>query len=335
VVKKGEFKPGDLCVYFEVDSLLPVKPEFEFMADRKYRVKTIKLRGQVSQGLAFPIVDIKFVDLAKCKEGCDVTERLGVLKYEPNMPQNSTHNRVKRTWYIRMWRRVLGWLGLGPKPECGWPTFLRKTDEIRIQSAPGYLARHDGELHYTTEKLDGCSCTIYLKGSRFGVCSRNTEIDGKRVYSDQRKNFWPLVRKLRVEERMRTLGRNLAIQGEVIGPECNGNKYRLTEYKLYLFNVYDLDCGKYLDIEEALSVSNKFGLDWCPMVGIPAPLLATVDGLVERSKGKSAIATCAKGYKPIHREGLVIRACKEAGDLETGRASFKVINPDFLLKFGE
>jgi hypothetical protein len=334
VVKRGEFKVGDLCVYFEVDSLLPVKPEFAFMADRKYRVRTIKLRGQVSQGLAFPLDGISYADLRKCKEGDDVTERLGVLKHEPNMPQTTTHRRMPKSWFGRLVARVKGWLGIGPKPELGWPAFLRKTDEIRIQSCPSFLERHKGEGFYLTEKLDGCSCTVYLRKGRFGVCSRNTEIDPKRTYSDQRGNFWPLVRKLGVETRMRALGRNLAIQGEVIGPDCNGNKYGLQEYRLFLFNVYDLDCGKYLDFSDAAAVADQLGLTWCPIIGT-TDLDHTVDKLVAMSKGKTRLVNDIKGCKPIEREGIVMRALKEAGDRDTGRASFKVINPDFLLKFGE
>lgn len=330
VVKKGEFSVGDLCVYFEVDSLLPDKPEFEFMACRKYRVRTIKLRGQVSQGLAMHPSELKSFDLRKVKEGQDLTEKLGVLKYETNQ---TSEPRVKRkmTWIGRLVLVFKRLLGLAPKGEGKWPSFLPKTDETRIQNNHHFLQRHAGFDFYVTEKLDGCSCTIYLRNGRFGVCSRNTEIEPKRVYTDQRCYFRPLVEALGIEPKLRALGRNLALQGEVVGPNCNGNKYGLQRHRLYLFNVYDIDSKAYLSKAEAQLVAHSLGLDWCPEVGKMQLVGKTVDELVELSKGKTVLS----GAKHIHREGIVVRSEIERYDPVFGRASFKVINPDFLLKFEE
>ncbi|HEX9972761.1 MAG TPA: RNA ligase (ATP), partial [bacterium] len=113
VVKKGDFKVGDHCVYCEIDSVLPEKPEYEFLRPRKFRIKTAKLRGQISQGIAFPIGAIKELANVEIKEGLDVTEIIGVQKYEPPPA-------------VMMSGQVKG----------GFPGFIPKTDEMRIQSVP-------------------------------------------------------------------------------------------------------------------------------------------------------------------------------------------------------
>jgi hypothetical protein len=330
VVAKGEFTVGDRCVFFEIDSLLPKAKEFDFMAERSYRVKTIKLRKQISQGLAMPLDKIHFVNLSRCKVGEDVSGKLGVTKYEPPSHGGSRVPRAPKTWLDRLWYRVRSWFGIVPPPELGWPSFIQKTDETRIQSAPAYLERHDGELHYITEKCDGSSCTMYLYKGKFGVCSRNCALSPKRVYKDQRRHMLTMATKFKVEESLRKLGRNLAIQGEAIGPEMNGNKYRLKEHQLRLFSVIDLDTKKRLPFDDATRLASFMGLEWCPIIGV-LPLHATVDGLVSASAGLSKITTGEKGYKPIQREGLVYRAMVDGHDRDMGHLSFKIISPKFLL----
>lgn len=328
VTHKGDFKVGDLCLFCEIDSILPPKEEYEFMADYKYRVKTIRLRKQVSQGLALPIASIKYVDLSKYKESDDVTQVLGVTKYEPGITQpGNAIPRKPKPWYQRAWNRILLALHIRKPESLAWPSFLRKTDEQRIQSCPGFLRRHKGELFYSSEKLDGCSCTIYLRKGRFGVCSRNWEIprDGKYSGNDVRAHFWGMIARFGIEKRMRELGRNIAIQGELIGPGIQGNKYRSAVHRLYLFGVYDIDAGRYLDIDDALLIAAALGLDWCPMLG-RFTLDHTIDQLEAMSGGKSKLGS-------TEREGIVVRAVKESGDPDTGRASFKVISKVFLLRF--
>ena len=335
VVAKGEFMVGDRCVFYEIDSLLPKEREYEFLADRNYRIRTIKLRKQISQGLAMPLDKIRYVSLAKCKMGDDVTSLLRVEKYEPPSHSGGRVNRAPKTWWTRLVYRVKSWFGIVPPPELPWPSFIEKTDETRIQSAPGYLHRHAGEVHYCTEKLDGSSCTMYFYKGKFGVCSRNCALSPKRIYRDQRKNMLSLAKTLKVEESLRKIGRNLAIQGECIGPDCNGGKYKIKEHRLYLFNVVDLDTKKRFPLVEALKLATDIGLEWCPIIGEPKPLHATVDGLVAASAGLSKITTGEKGYKPIQREGLVYRAVVDLPDKDMGHSSFKVISPKFLLDHAE
>jgi RNA ligase (TIGR02306 family) len=147
VAKKGEFKIGDLVVYCEVDSILPEEDEFKFLEKVHYRIKTIKLRGQVSQGIAFPlsILDGRAeLPHDPHAEGDDVTELLEVTKYEPYVPAQ------------------LAGLAKGSFPE-----FLHKTDETRIQAVPGVLYRHQNKKFYVTEKIDGSSMTVYLNNLEY------------------------------------------------------------------------------------------------------------------------------------------------------------------------
>ncbi|HIE27970.1 TPA: hypothetical protein EYP66_11855 [Candidatus Poribacteria bacterium] len=131
VIRKEEFKVGDLVVYIEIDSILPEREEFEFLRDRKFRIKTVRLRGQVSQGIAFPLSILP--DGIQIEEGLDVTEALNIHKYEPPIPAQ-----------------------LSGVVKGAFPSFIPKTDETRIQSVPDVLVRHKGKVFFISEKLDGC-----------------------------------------------------------------------------------------------------------------------------------------------------------------------------------
>ncbi|MFN0201713.1 MAG: RNA ligase (ATP), partial [Bacteroidia bacterium] len=134
VVKKGEFQVGDDCVYCEIDSLMPDRPEFEFLKPRGMRIRTVRLRGQISQGICFPLSILP--ENTPIEEGLDVTEMLGITKYEPPIPAQLA-GTVK---------------GL-------FPSFIPKTDETRVQVLQEVLDEYKDETCYITEKLDGSSVT--------------------------------------------------------------------------------------------------------------------------------------------------------------------------------
>jgi RNA ligase (TIGR02306 family) len=219
VGKKGEFRPGDRVVYCEIASLLPERPAFEFLRASSFkpaqmdeagavvlpagfRVKTVKLRGHVSQGICFPLSILP--PGAPTEEGTDVTELLGVRKWVPPLP-----------------------VGMGGKVKGGFPAFLPKTDETRVQVLEGVLRRHRGKTFHVTEKLDGTSFTAFLREGTFGICSRNLWMDE----ADSGKVQAQVARTLRLEEKLRAVrdnrGLDLAVQAEVIGPGVQGNKYAL------------------------------------------------------------------------------------------------------------
>lgn len=306
VVKRGEFKEGDPCVYVEVDSVLPERPEFEFLRDRKFKVKTIRLRGQISQGIVFPLGILPSdLDGSFFNEGVDVTDVLGIKKYEPTVPT------------------CLSGVAKGP-----FPSFIPKTDEIRIQASPGFLERNAGKDFYVTEKLDGTSCSLFIRDGQLSVCSRNLEL-----VRDEKIAYWKcafendLERKLLDAENY-VMGR-LAVQGEMIGPGVQGNKYGRSKLEFYVFNIYAIDKDEYLDFWVMGNICEKFGFNHVPVLVEGSRLPETVDECVSMSTGISRL--CAR-----NREGIVIRCMgEEWSDPETGRLSFKVINPEFLLEHGE
>ena len=297
VTKKGEFKQGDYCVFCEPDSVLPERPEFEFLRDRKFRIKTIRLRGQVSQGIAFPLNILP--DGIQIKEGLDVTEALNIQKYEPPIPAQ-----------------------LSGIVKGGFPSFIPKTDETRIQSVPDVLMRHKGKVFYISEKLDGTSGTYYLRDGEFGACSRNLELK-----ETEQNTFWIIAREHDIENKLRAYGRNVAVQGEVIGPGIQKNRYKLKQASLFIFSVFDIDTYKYADFKEFTEFASKYGFETVPILNTDYILDNTVEELVELSKGTSTL------NEEIQREGIIMRTLIECQDEELGRLSFKVVNPEYLLKY--
>jgi RNA ligase (TIGR02306 family) len=321
VTKKGEHKPGDKVVYCEIDSLLPERPEFEFLRAGSFkpaqtdasgatilpagfRIKTVKLRGQVSQGICFPLSILP--PGAPTDEGADVTDLLGVLKWEPPIP-----------------------VGLGGRVRGGFPGFLPKTDEVRVQVLEPVLQRHRGKTFYVTEKLDGTSFTAFLREGQFGICSRNLWMDE----TDESNVLVRVTRGMKLEEKLREarsrLGFDVAIQAEVIGPGIQRNKYALPAVTLLVFNVLNVDAYRLLDHAAMLTALGELGLEAVPQLGT-IELNHTVDELVAFSEGSSVLNS------KVQREGVVLRPLAEEHDEDVGgRLSFKVINPKFLLKYDE
>ncbi len=304
VVKKGDFKVGEYCVYCEIDSVLPDAPEYEFLRPRKFRIKTIKLRGQVSQGIAFPIGSIKAMENLEIKEGLDVSEIIGVQKYEPPSAV-MTSGQIKG----------------------GFPGFIPRTDEMRIQSVPDVLTRpgNVGKRCYITEKVDGTSATYYIRNGEFGVCSRNFEL----LETDSNIH-WIVARQCDIENKLRKLNRNIGVQGEILGQKIQGNKYKLPTYKVLIYSIFDIDKFAYLKFEDFIALARETGFETVPVLRDDFILGRNdVNGLVELSNDKSVL------NPEIPREGIVIRSVIESQDSDLGRLSFKVVNLEFLLKYEE
>jgi len=309
VVKKGEFQVGDMCVYIEIDSLIPKTIWSGFLFKEgttveRYRLKTCKLRGQISQGLVLPIQVLYNAEHSKIDvlgEGDDVSELLGIIKYEPDISP-SLQGLMKGSF----------------------PCWIPKTDETRIQSEPWLLERKKDASIYITEKLDGSSMTCYLNEDVFGVCSRNMDMT-----ETANSAYWYAARRQQIEQSMRGEERQgWAIQGELIGPGIQKNKYELKEPEFRAFNIYNIREGRYLDLMEFLNTCERIGIPTVPLLGLES-VRGNVDFWVEKSKGKSELNPNAD------REGLVVRGVTEEAIEKYGRFSFKVINPEFLLKNGE
>jgi len=239
VTKKGEFKEGDLGVYYEVDSFLPVDERYEFLrassfranADNGdgFRIRSMKMRGQLSQGLLLPLE--KFPELAGLTEGTDVTEKLNVKK-----------------WYIPETSNPGGTI-IGERP-FGIPA----SDEIRLQSALEFLEELNGKPYYITTKMDGTSGIVYYIDGKIGCCSRNKEIK-----DEEGALYWTPVYKYGLKEKLKALGKNLVLTGEIIGPGIQKNKLRLTDIEWNVFDVKDWDANKYLAYDDAVKLCADLG----------------------------------------------------------------------------
>lgn len=301
VIKKGEFKPGDLCVYCEIDSQLPERAEFEFLKPRGMRIKTVRLRGQISQGICFPLSILPAG--VPLEEGAEVTDALGIVKYEPPLPAS------------------LGGTALGL-----FPSFIPKTDETRVQVLQPVLDAYAGTLCYVTEKLDGSSTTFYLRDDQFGVCSRNLDLA-----EDPTNSMWKFARENALEEKFRSMGRNIALQGEIIGEGIQKNKYSLRGQTVRFFNAFDIDKYQYFSLEELKELTARLEVMTVPILQEDFELVSDIAALVEKSRMRSTL------HQSTWAEGIVIRPLTEQYDRITmkGRVSFKAINPEFLLKYGE
>lgn len=310
VCRKGEFKPGDTCCYVETDAILPDRPEFAFLKPRGLRIKTIRLKGQVSQGIAFPLA---ILPVGTYNEGDDVTDILGVTKYEPVIPA------------------CLSGLIKG-----AFPKFVPKTDEVRVQVLQDLLNKYKYTNCYITEKLDGSSCTAYLNQGQFGVCSRNLEL-----LEDDKNSFWKICREQNVEKSLRELGRNLVLQGELIGGSIQDNKLKMIGQTIRWYNCFAIDTERYLDYSEFIRTLESLGLQSVPIISCAYQLDTSIDALIALATRKSVVqqdpTDMSDKPRDVWAEGIVIRPLIEKIDIVYGvygRVSFKVINPEFLIKYG-
>lgn len=320
VVKKGEFSEGDLAVYFEIDSFLPCRPEFEFLRKGCYkqlpdgtegfRLRTVRLRGKLSQGLLIPLSNA-FPDgaPASLSPGDEVTDLLGVKKYEPPIPAS-----------------------LSGVAKGLFPQFIQKTDQERIQNVfDDYKNLHGEKLFEITIKLDGSSATYYMKDGVFGVCSRNLELcetDGN--------TFWNIARRYDIEGVLRKMclgtARNIAIQGEIIGEGIQGNKEKIKGHDFYLFDIFDIDSQSYYDPHDRrilyLYYMEGAGIKHVPILSSwPIFAKTSLDEILEMATGKSL-------NPDVMREGLVFKSYRNQEGSE-GIVSFKAISNKFLEKHGE
>ncbi len=315
VVKKDSVKPGDRGVYFEIDSVLPEVPQYEFLRERcfvdnannkGFRIKTMKLRGQVSQGLFVPLTDYAGTEIgcvlaeSAGDEGKDVTDILGVQLYE-----NSNEG-------------LLAGGILGP-----FPAFIPKTDQERIQNLPEFFEKYRDEEFEITTKLDGSSHTVAWCQGEFYVCGRNTRLEYDDA--DPKGDFAQLVKQLRLFEKLRDMNRNIALQGEFVGPGIQSNRAKFAEKSFFVFDVFDIDRQAYLLAGERYELTNKlfgFQVGHVPIltarkVFADFPDFAT---LMRYADGTTVNGTRA--------EGIV---CKMLSDPSV---SFKVISNQYLLKSG-
>lgn len=347
IAKKGEFQVGDFGVYFEIDSFVPTAdPRFGFLESRAKDwqgkhgaiIKTMRLRGELSQGLFLPVSS--FPEITNRDSDIDWSEDLGVYKYEKEVEEpiqdvSSGFHRFIIKYLPRTWRKKIfsaySWVtGLKSSsrkkagPTNSFPSFLRKSDEERIQNyfnKATFQEKIRDVIFECTMKLDGSSASYYFNKGEFGLCSRNN----KRGLEDG-SHFAYIAKKYSLPTLLEQYGRNIQILGELMGPKIQGNRESLPVYEYYVFNIFDIDKQVMLG-----RTARKQVLKDLADMNL-APPLKEVPYLGEYNVKDSfptleSLLTFAEGPSLNHptREGVVFKA-------RDGSFSFKVISNKFLLK---
>ena len=334
VTSKGEFKPGDLAVYFEIDSFLPSDDErYAFLRERclrKFcskggsvlreglRIKTAKLRGVISQGLVMPIA--KFPELVGQDDtppeiGSDATAALNVEHYDE---------------VAEAMRPAQG--GIGASDVMGpFPGFIPKTDEERIQNLSEYFTTMRGRLFEVTEKNDGTSITMFLSPSMdtenpFGVCTRNLRIKPPDEGAEPTLP-WRMAYKYSVEAAIRAAneatGAELAFQGELVGPGVNANRDFYRDWEWHVFRIWNITAGSFVPPPEARTLCARVGLQYVPVIAESMDVFnqfTDTDALLAFAEGKTV--------RGNEREGLVFKS------VDAPYVSFKAVSNRYLLKNG-
>jgi RNA ligase (TIGR02306 family) len=300
VVKKGEFAVGDLAVYLEIDSWVPTelapflskgKEPREFEGIKGERLRTVKLRGQLSQGLLLHLTGMGQMGY---QEGDDLTEKLNIKKWE--RPMNAQ---------------------LAGMARGNFPSLIPKTDQERIQNLKKEIANaaEAGMQFEVTEKLEGSSMTVYLIDDVFGVCSRNLDLK-----ETEGNAFWATARELDIEGKMREIpDGEWAIQGELIGPGIQNNIYKLSKTEFHVFDVYNIKSGEYLTPVFRRALIERMGLTHVPVLLVDKDLgVGSVDEILQWAEGASKL------NDKQEREGIVFKEVN-------GGMTFKAISNKYLL----
>ena len=304
VVKKGEYHAGDDAIYCEIDSWIPTelapflskgKEPREFEGIKGERLRTIKLRGQLSQGLLLPLGIGVFDVNAVLEEGTDVSELLNIVKWEK--PMNAQ---------------------LAGMARGNFPSLIPKTDQERVQNLVKEIAgaAESGQLFEVTEKLEGSSMTVYRIEGEFGVCSRNLDLK-----ETEGNSFWETARREDIDAKMKAVDEfwDFAIQGELVGPGIQGNIYNLSKPEFYVFDVYNIQAGEYLKPHARRELIERMGLKHVPVITDGKDLgIGTVDEMLAWAEDKSRL------NNKQEREGIVFKEVN-------GGFTFKAISNKYLL----
>ena len=302
----GKYSVGDEVLYAEIDSWIPHeiapflskdKEPREYNGVKGQRLRTIRLKGQYSQGLLLPWSTICHIDnWSDLEEGTDVSELLGVQKWEAPIPVNLTGQM-----------------------KGNFPAFIRKTDQERCQNLVREINQeYTIEKHFeVTLKLDGSSCTVYHNAGLVGVCSRNIDLK----LEQEGNSFVDIAKSTGLLKALIDLNENLAVQGELMGPGIQGNKEGFDSHKLFIFDIFDIDNQCYLVWADRMEVIQKlrdlgYTGDIVPTFGVGPLESGNIEDLLKMAEGKSINAK--------QREGLVFKRTD-------GEFSFKAISQKFLL----
>lgn len=296
----NKYQVGDVAIYLEIDSWVPhelapflskgQEPR-EYNGVKGERLRTVKLRGQVSQGLLLPInLDSPLADQVSL--GDDVTELLGIQKWEPPIPAQ-----------------------LQGMMKGNFPHFIPKTDQERCQNLRKEFDKYQSFTYEVTEKLEGTSFTCFISDGEFNVCSRNLNLK-----ETEGNTYWNVARKYNIEEKLREFGyESIAIQSEILGPAIQNNIYRLEEHQFFVFDVYDIENSKYFTPEERQEFCKKLEFQHAPVLETIELKNLSIENIISIADGFSQL------NNKVLREGIVFKSL-------CGTHHFKSISNKYLLK---
>lgn len=347
VVRKDAFKEGDLGVYFEIDSKCPAVEPFLFLEKRKYHVKTQKMCKRISQGLLMSFADFGW-EKDKYKEGTFLTKELGITYYEPEdnaRKSNAGVDKYKKMaqrngklfskqpfrWLMkRGWGRKILFVFFGKKRDKrGWPAWVVKTDEERVENMPYILENKDPWI--ASEKLDGSSTTFTIKRKLFGrydfyVCSRNVIFDkpDKKCFYDT-NIYLEMAEKYGIEKKMAKMLKMfpkaewITLQGETYGGNIQKRDYSTNEHRFAGFNFITSNEGRWNSVKAA-KFMNEFNIPWVPILNENYVLPDTIEDL------RAYVHSEPSTVDGIIKEGIVFRS-------QDGSMSFKCVDPEYLIKY--
>ena len=296
-----KYVQGDHIIYCEVDSWIPHerapflskgKEPREYNGVRGERLRTVKLRGQVSQGLLIPMSALTNYG-ADLSEGDDVSDELGIIKWEAPIPAQ-----------------------LAGEVEGVFPSFIPKTDQERIQNlTTQFQIWKNVDIDWeVTEKLDGSSMTVFVNNDESGVCSRNLWLK-----ESDTNTFCKVAARETLIDKIKSTGRNLALQGELCGEGIQGNPYKLFGQQFFLYDIFDIDVQDYLSPADRQTLSRDLNIQHVPLIDSNRKFtnFNTVDDILTDCDGNSIFVGAI-------REGFVYKCNQQS-------MSFKSISNTFLL----
>ena len=304
LVEANKYNEGEKVIYFEADALLPAKKNWtKGIKPKNLIIKSSKQYKNVFHGAIMKLDTLLKVEnfnlkLEDLNEGFDLTEIMEITKYEQD-PEIALKEQEKK-----------------------FPSdIIEKSDEIRLQSNPKYLEMFEGKEFYSTLKYDGSSGTflIHPETKKFMVCSRNQNID----INEKKNIYWDVANKYDIKTRLEKFEGKYAIQGEIYGPKINKNRLEQKDINIAIFTIKNIKDNYYVDFKELVQVCKDMELPMVEVIEEGVFKYKTVEEMVEKSKG------LYPGTK-YPREGLVYRL-KENWNKDKVRASFKVINDDYLV----
>lgn len=339
IVEKNKYKEGDLVVYCEYDTILPIRKEFEFLRSRCYsklydgfRIKNMKMAGVFSQGIVFPLSILPDKTQNKAKEGMIVAKDLGIIKYDPEEKRErlSLNNSKKYSGLkkILMKSKLIRRLVLGKyEKKSPYPPTVSKSDETNIQKTFNFLKNnYPEELYYGTEKMEGqaVSYMVLKKGRKrdFRVYSHNIIRSNWKTGTG---NWEKVAQRDNLDKKLLKLKENICVQGEICGPGIQRNIYGFKDLTFFVYGIINTDTGYKYNYEEINTFCIDNNLTMVPVLFKNRKLLDSTKEILDEANGNSIFSEGSKAQ----REGIVWRS------MTNPDIGFKAKSPEYLIWFSK